>query len=55
MVYYICEINLQEEIENSDNVQDFFFLDQKEIWYDVGTKHLHGNLRASWELYIRRL
>jgi hypothetical protein len=31
MVYYICEINLQEEIENSNNVQDIF-LDQKGIW-----------------------
>jgi hypothetical protein len=30
MVYYICEINLEEEIENSVNVQDIF-LDQKAI------------------------
>jgi hypothetical protein len=54
MVYYIFEINLQEEMENSDNVQDIF-LDQKEIWYDVDMKHLDGNLQASWELYIRRI
>jgi hypothetical protein len=53
-VYYICEINLEEEIENAVNVQDIF-LDQKAIWYDVDMKRLPGNLRASWELHIRRL
>jgi len=38
MVYYICKINLQEERGNSDNVQDIF-IDQREIGYDVDTKH----------------